>query len=80
MKQKEVIPEVYDKYLYNQVQVYFMNIYLEMCKENGDTRDKNEILAEWIEIHSADFRLIWCKNQKFNCFHQNLTSHLSQLQ
>ena len=63
MKQKETIPEVFDQKLYNNMQIFFMKIYLQMCIENGDTREKNEILAEWIKENSAVFRCEWCKHQ-----------------
>lgn len=63
MCQRVTIPEVFDNKLYNNMQLFFMQIYLEMCIKNGDKRNKNEILAEWIKDHSAEFRLEWCKNQ-----------------
>lgn len=64
MFQKETIPNVNDCMLYNHMQVYFIELYLDLCRKNGDVREKNEIVAEWIKTNSAKFRDKWCEYQK----------------
>jgi len=63
MNQQEKIPEVGNILLYNNMQIFFMKIYLDVCRRNGDNRNKNEILSEWIKDHSEEFRCEWCRFQ-----------------
>lgn len=58
------LPEISNLRLYNHIQKYFMEIYIEIKWEGGDTRDKNDICLEWISKHSAEFRQIWHEYQK----------------
>lgn len=63
MNQRVKVQEVFDPELYNHMQVFLLKIYLDECRVNGDSRDKNEILTEWIKLHSEEFRKNWCEHQ-----------------
>ena len=53
---------------YLDLQVELMNIYLIDMRGKGDERDKNIILAEWINTHSQQFRYMWIVLRKGICY------------
>jgi len=63
MSHKRSVPKVNQPILYNNMQCYLIKTYLDVVRDNGDHREKNEIVAEWINKNSATFREEWCKYQ-----------------
>ena len=55
------VENINNKKLYLKIEIMIMEMYVSLCREKNDSRNKNEILTEWIKNHSAEFRKSWCE-------------------